>query len=104
MLDASGSIREPNFKTMLDFVEIMVDGFPIGANETQVGLIAFANNVDLQFHLNRFHTKTDIKNAVSQTRYLPMPYRIYAQIVLTSNLLFWLTVDIVFVQILKQRL
>ena len=56
---------------MLDFVEKMVDGFPIGANETQVGVITFDSQVYLQFHLNRYHTKTDIKNAVSQTRYLP---------------------------------
>ena len=71
---------------MLDFVEKMVDGFSIGANETQVGLITFASNVDLQFHLNRYHTKTDIKIAVSQTRYLPMTCRIYDYTVYTSNL------------------
>ena len=61
---------------MLDFVENMVDGFSIGANETQVGLITFDSQVNLQFHLNRYHTKTDIKNAVSRTRYLPMTCRI----------------------------
>ena len=62
---------------MLDFVEKMVDGFSIGANETQVGLITFASSVNKQFHLNRFHTKTDIKYAVSQARYLHMTYRLY---------------------------
>ena len=56
---------------MLDFVKKMVDGFPIGANETQVGVITFDSQVYLQFHLNRYHTKTDIKNAVSQQRDLP---------------------------------
>ena len=61
---------------MLDFVEKLVDGFSIGANETQVGLISFDNQVYLQFHLDRYHTKTDIKNAVSRTRYLPMTCRI----------------------------
>ena len=62
---------------MLDFVENMVDEFSIGANKTQVGVITFDGQVYLQFHLNRYHTKTDIKNAVSQTRYLPMRCSIY---------------------------
>ena len=60
---------------MLDFVKKMVDGFPIGANETQVGVITFDSQVYLQFHLNRYHAKTDIKNAVSQTRYQPLTCR-----------------------------
>ena len=71
---------------MLDFVEKMVDGFLIGANLTQVGVITFDSQVNLQFHLNRYHTKTDIKNAVSQTRYLPMHCSIYTYVVYTSDL------------------
>ena len=71
---------------MLDFVNTMVDRFPIGANGTQVGVITFDGQVYLQFHLNRYHTKTDIKNAVSQTRYLPMHYSLYVYAVYTSDL------------------
>ena len=71
---------------MLDFVTTMVDGFPIGVNGTQVGVITFDSHVYLQFHLNRYHTKIDIENAVSQTRYLPMPCRIYTYAVYTSDL------------------
>ena len=71
---------------MLDFVNTMVDRFPIGANGTQVGVITFASQVALQFHLNRYHTKADIKNAVSQTRYLPMACRTYTYSVYTLNL------------------
>ena len=77
ILDASGSVGSSNFNTMLDFVEKMVDGFRISSSGTQVGLITFASSVVLQFHLNRYHDKNDIKNAVSQTRYLPTPYRLY---------------------------
>ena len=71
---------------MLDFVEKMVDGFPIGANGTQVGMITFDSQVNLQFHLNRYGTKTDIKNAVLQTRYLPMPCSTYTYSVYTLDL------------------
>ena len=55
-----------------------MDGYTIGANETQFGVITFDSQVYLQFHLNRYHAKIDIKNAVSQTRYLYMPSRIYS--------------------------
>ena len=71
---------------MLDFVEKMVDGFPIGANGTQVGMITFDSQVYLQFHLNRYQTKTDIKNAVSQTRYLLMHCSINTYAVYTLDL------------------
>ena len=71
---------------MLDFVKKMVDGYTIGAYDTQVGVITFASQVALQFHLNRYHSKTDIKNAVSQTRYLPMPCRMYTHNVYTSDI------------------
>ena len=70
ILDASGSVGTTNFNTMLNFMKKMVDGFPIGANETQIGLITFDSKVYLQFHLNRYHTKTDIKNAISHTRWV----------------------------------
>ena len=71
---------------MLNFVKKMVDGFPIGANETQVGVITFDSKVYLQFHLNKYHTKTDIKNAVSKTRYLPIFCKIYIYSVHTLDL------------------
>ena len=71
---------------MLDFVKTMVDGFPIGVNGTQVGVITFDSQVNLQFHLNRYHTKTDIKNALLQIRYLPMPSSTYTYSVYTLDL------------------
>ena len=70
---------------MLDFVNTMVDRFPIGANGTQVGVITFDSQVYLQFHLNRYQTKTDIKNAVSQTRYQSMHCSIYTYADYTSD-------------------
>ena len=72
---------------MLDFVNTMVDRFSIGANGTQVGVITFDSQVYLQFHLNRYQTKTDIKNAVSQTRYLPMHCSIYTNVVYNLDLI-----------------
>ena len=41
ILDASGSVGSTNFNTMLNFVKKLVDGFPVSARETQIGLITF---------------------------------------------------------------
>ena len=70
ILDASGSVGTQNFNLMLNFVKKLVDGFPVSATETQIGVITFDSKVYLQFHLNKYHTKTDIKNAVSHIRWV----------------------------------
>ena len=68
ILDASGSVGATNFQKMLDFVKKMVDGFPISATETHVGVITFDSKTYLQFHLNKYNDKNSIKNAISKTR------------------------------------
>ena len=68
ILDASGSVGRTNFNLMLNFVKKLVDGFPVSAKETQIGVITFDSKVYLQFHLNKFHDKTAIKTAVSNVR------------------------------------
>ena len=68
ILDASGSVGQANFNTMLDFMKKMVDGFPVSATEVRIGLITFDSKVYSQFHLNKFHDKTALKNAISHVR------------------------------------
>ena len=68
ILDASGSVGQANFNTMLDFMKKMVDGFPVSATEVRIGLITFDSKVYSQFHLNKYHDKTALKNAISHVR------------------------------------
>lgn len=68
ILDASGSVGDVNFNKMLDFVNHMVDGFPIGPTETHVAMLTFDSKVYNQFHLNKYMNKNSIKNAVSNTQ------------------------------------
>jgi len=67
ILDASGSVGAQNFNKMLQFVNKLVDGFPIGPAETHIGLVTFDTKVYNQFHLNKYNDKTQIKDAVSHT-------------------------------------
>ncbi|XP_060600216.1 uncharacterized protein LOC132753729 isoform X4 [Ruditapes philippinarum] len=69
ILDASGSVGATNFNKMLVFVNKLVDGFPVGPTETHIGLITFDSKTYLQFHLNKFTSKADIKRAVTATKY-----------------------------------
>ena len=68
IVDASGSVGAVNFNKMLEFVNKMVDGFPIGPTETHIGMLTFDSKVYNQFHLNKFNTKAAIKNAVTNTQ------------------------------------
>ncbi|KAK6192780.1 hypothetical protein SNE40_004195 [Patella caerulea] len=64
LLDASNSIWGPDFKKQLEFVQNIVSMFNIGENYTQVGMATFNRHVDLQFHLNSYHRKEDLIEAI----------------------------------------
>ncbi|GFO24023.1 collagen alpha-1(xii) chain-like [Plakobranchus ocellatus] len=57
IVDASGSVTAPNFNKTLQFIENMVNGFVVGPNDTQIGMVTFDTKPYLQFHLNKFNTK-----------------------------------------------
>ena len=72
ILDASGSVGSTNFRTQLDFVKKMIAGFYIGPQETQVGMFTFDGSVHPQFYLNKYHTKSPLKNRVLATTYVAL--------------------------------
>nr|KAG5693356.1 hypothetical protein BaRGS_017649 [Batillaria attramentaria] len=49
-----------------NFVKDVVDGFTVGSSATQFGMITFANNAQVEFHLNRYTSKSAVKNAVDR--------------------------------------
>ncbi|KAH3775135.1 hypothetical protein DPMN_176532, partial [Dreissena polymorpha] len=69
ILDASGSVGAPSFNKMLQFVNKMIDGFPIGAADTHIGVVTFDTKVYNQFHLNKFTDKAAIQAAVTAITY-----------------------------------
>ena len=54
VLDASGSIEERNFNMMKSFVSSIVSDMDMENDRTRVGVLAFSNNAELQFHLNKY--------------------------------------------------
>ena len=70
-IDASGSVREPNFRKILDFITTVVENLDIdnGADSrnggSRVGLLVFADDAEVIFHMNSYRTRKDILSAIS---------------------------------------
>jgi len=69
-LDASGSIGDENFRTMISFVTRLVEQLDIDNAQsvfsgTRIGLVTFANDYKLEFDLNEYTEKIDILNAIN---------------------------------------
>ncbi|XP_071091672.1 uncharacterized protein [Haliotis cracherodii] len=69
IVDSSGSVGSANFQKMLTFIETMVQGFDIGPQGVQIGMITFDSKTYLQFHLNKYASKSDIIKAIKATKY-----------------------------------
>lgn len=69
IVDASGSVGDDNFNKTLSFVHNMVNGFNVGPNDFQIGMITFDTKPYLQFHLNRYTNKADVESAIDRTQY-----------------------------------
>ena len=70
VMDESGSVGFNNFQTMKSFVNEVIEGFEIGSDDVQVGVMTFSNNPKIHFHLNAYGDKSSLKAAVSS-----LPYR-----------------------------
>lgn len=71
VMDSSASIWQEDFNQQLKFVEGLVDTFQIGENESQVrvGVITFNDIAQLKFSFNRYATRGEVKEAMSQIKY-----------------------------------
>ncbi len=78
LVDSSESIRRANpsdgsydnWQLVLDFVNNIIDEFPIGDHGARIGLVTFSTLANLEFPLNRYNTKEQIHGAVRR-----LPYR-----------------------------
>lgn len=53
-MDASGSIEEKNFVKMKEFVASIIEDLDLDNDKSRVGVLTFATNADLKFHLNKY--------------------------------------------------
>jgi hypothetical protein len=64
VLDESGSIWGPAFQEQLQFVELVADTFDIQPTKTRIGLMTFASDVKVFFHLDTYDNSNDVKQAI----------------------------------------
>ena len=70
VLDESSSIHtEANFKKELTLVAELIDQVDVGETKVQIGVLTFSSRARMQFHLDRYHTKIDLINALAKVRW-----------------------------------
>ena len=69
VLDASGSIREPNFVSMINAVVNIVNSLTIGPNKTRVAVVRFSSSATLMFNLNTYTQKSTLIQAIRGISY-----------------------------------
>ena len=88
LVDASGSIQYQNWPIIKNFIRNVVNDFDVGPRKVQVGIATFGDNVNLEFHLNRYYTKADVLQHINQMRYLDQTTNTPAAIRYTTLLTF----------------
>ncbi|KAL3856153.1 hypothetical protein ACJMK2_010941 [Sinanodonta woodiana] len=68
-LDSSGSISLFNFQKELEFAKDVTSMFEIADDKTRVGLVTFSDTVYPQFNLRGSGSKSDILDAIRNTKY-----------------------------------
>ena len=69
VLDSSGSIGKENFQKIRNFVDAIVNGLEIGPTRTQVGVIVFSSNVQMNFSINKYPNREQLTSAISRIPY-----------------------------------
>ena len=69
VLDRSGSVGSNNYELMKTFAYDIVNGFDIGPDDTQVGIISYSSNARFDFHLNTYQNKASLLNAINSVSY-----------------------------------
>ncbi|XP_041374199.1 uncharacterized protein LOC121387240 [Gigantopelta aegis] len=69
VVDSSTSVREPNFRSVLGFIQQFLTFADIDGGSVRVGLLTYSTDIHVQFYLNDFHTKLDVLRAVDTVPY-----------------------------------
>ena len=69
VLDASGSIKIPNFGLMKSFISQLVGRLDIDSGNTRVGLITFSDTIGSGFNLNTHSSVAAVQSAISSLTY-----------------------------------
>ena len=64
MLDSSGSVGANGWRSMLEFIKLLLNDIPVGPSRNLISVISFGNEATLHFPLSRYMNKNDISNAL----------------------------------------
>eukprot|EP00079_Xenopus_tropicalis_P026917 XP_012820989.1 PREDICTED: collagen alpha-6(VI) chain-like isoform X2 [Xenopus tropicalis] len=69
LMDGSWSIGTENFITMKNFLYTLVNGFDVGLDKIQIGLIQYSDNARTEFFLNSYSNKEDVLKYIQNLKY-----------------------------------
>ncbi|XP_051864788.1 LOW QUALITY PROTEIN: collagen alpha-3(VI) chain-like [Pristis pectinata] len=64
LIDGSENIR-PAFQSIQRFLSRMVDNLDVGSDRVRVGLVQYSEDPNVNFYLNSYSTKEDVKRAIN---------------------------------------
>ncbi|KAI1237193.1 Collagen alpha-1(XXVIII) chain, partial [Lamprotornis superbus] len=70
VIDSSESVGPENFEIIKDFVTALVDRVTVGRNATRIGLVLYSLEVRLEFGLNKYPSRHDVKRAIRRMQYM----------------------------------
>ncbi|KAI8478025.1 Cartilage matrix protein, partial [Branchiostoma belcheri] len=70
LLDGSGSVGAVNFEKVKQFATKTVNGFDIGPEGTQVGIIQYSTRTRQEFSMNSFQTKESLVSAIDNINFM----------------------------------
>ncbi|XP_052791179.1 cartilage matrix protein-like [Mya arenaria] len=69
VIDSSASIWPEDFKTQLSFISDVISHFDVEGGKTQVGLISFSKEANVEFYLNEYRSRGQLTAAVANVKF-----------------------------------
>ena len=70
VIDASGSIRQSRFQTVLEYVTTVVEQLEVAQDRTRVGVVVYSDDAEVKFQLNTYPSKQDVLSAIRSQRWI----------------------------------
>ena len=69
ILDSSGSVGQQNFYRVLNFTYSTIEGLNVDDGSFRIAIITFSDTSRLEFNLNDYSTKKDLKEGIRQVKH-----------------------------------